>query len=631
MKTRRLFSAAVVIILLYSSAGVFAQETEPAEPFSPADATETEALIDDSFEGAWEDPFADPVEDDSEAEAWLDPFAEPVDDDESIEMGMFDDPFADSDDDDEGKSRDTTLSGETSDEIIADFEDFDSLFDTESMIDEVDEQEASAETGAADEFLLTEGVEFGGNFSGSLSSSWNYDYLYSSDFDITDPDSSLTPSISADLFFDARPESDFRVFGKLGFTSASGDDETLSSIIPEGGLTFEQATDADGNATFQLVDDADPDDPNQTTITQDDVAAETSTQINISVEELFADFDWDESLYFRFGKSMIKWGIGYFWSPTDVLNLTSIDVEDPTADREGPVSFKIHYPFDIHNVYLYLITENVEEPLDIALASKGEFVVGNTEFGIGGYYQKDLSPRLVATVSTSLGDIGLFGEGVVSWGSDRVFVRRSKDQSAAAEDETDDLDIVLDTYTVDDLPFFSATIGANYMYELEDDAGSLLLIGQYFFNGEGYDGSDPGLLAAAYRLALNSGENGLALPADEQPEGYEDPPALDTGDLTNFGMHYAGLVASWSDIFDSDVSFSTLAIMNITDLSGMIIPTISWTIMDYITMSAGARLTFGDVGDEYTNPASLLGFGGSDWEGPTMSLTLDFQIGGGSF
>ncbi|MDC7227380.1 MAG: hypothetical protein PQJ61_11515 [Spirochaetales bacterium] len=577
-------------ILMISASVVIAQDVEP------------------------EDPFAD---------AFLDPFADPeseVDAEIELEEDPFLDPFADPDAGDES--------------VIID--DLDSMFDTESMVDEIDEEQAAAETGAVDEFLVSEGVEFGGSFSGSLSSGFDYDYLWTDDFDFRDPESSLVPSVSADLYFDARPESDYRVFGKLSFSSATGSDDDISSLIPDSGLTFETGTDEDGNITFTAVDaeDVDEDDPDQTTITQDDAETltdDTSTAINISVPELFADFDWDDTLYFRFGKSFIKWGVGYFWSPSDVLNLTLIDVEDPTADREGPVSFKVHYPFDIHNAYLYLITDDVEEPLDTAIASKMEFVVGDTEMSIGAYYQRDLSPRAAATFSTTIGDFAVFGEGVASWGSDRVFVRVSKDQSAAEDDEEDDLELVLDTYTVDDSFFFQATIGTNYIYNFEE-AGTFMMIGQYYFNGEGYDDSESGLLEAAYRLFLNSDENGLALDDDDQPDNYEDPPALDTDDIMNFGRHYVGGIVSWSSIFDSDLSFSTLAIANLSDISGMIIPTFSYNIIDYISVSAGMRMTFGEEGDEYTNPTALLGLSGDDaWMGPTMSFTLECSIGGGSF
>ncbi len=559
-----------------------------------------------------DDPFA---EDDEIFSVIDDPFA--VEEDDQDLSAVIDDPFAA---DDEEALPDSDL------------DDLDSMFDTDSMIEVVDEDAASEDTGSFEEFLKSEGVEFGGSFSGSLSNSFSYDYLWDPAFDITNPEMTLTPSVSADLFFDARPDTHYRVFGKLGFTSASGDSNTVASIIPDDGLTFEQVTDEDGNTTFQIVDSADVDesDPNQTTITQEDVASDTSTELNISVKELFADFDWDNRVYFRFGKSTIKWGVGYFWSPTDVLNLTSIDVEDPTAELEGPVSLKIHYPIDINNLYLYLITENVEEPLDTAIAPKYEFVVGNTEIGIGGYYQRDLAPRAVATVSTTIGDFAVFGEGLASWGSDKVFVRKSKDQSAAEEDEEDDLDIVLDTYTADSGFFLSGTIGTSYMHEFEGDNGTFMITGQYYYNGEGYSYED-GLLEAAYHLALNSGDNGLALDAEEQPEGYEDPPALGTADLTNFGKHYLGMAVSFSSISGSDLSFSTLGIANLSDFSGMIIPTVTYSFMDYLSASAGMRITFGEEGDEYTNPAALISGSSDDWKGPTMSFTLEFSIGGGSF
>ncbi len=458
-------------------------------------------------------------------------------------------------------------------------EGFDSMFEDDEMIEEIDEKEASKTGDASDDFLLSDGVELGGSFSGRLSSSFNYDYMWTKDFDITDPSQSFVPSVNADLFFDARPESHYRAFGKLGFESEVKD----------------------------------------------------KVELNIKVKELFADFDWKNRLYFRFGKSMIKWGVGYFWSPSDVLNLASINVEDPLAEREGPVSFKMHLPFDINNAYLYLITDNVTEPLDTAIASKVEFVIGGTEIGIGAFYQRDLVPRAVATVSTSIGDFSIFGEGVASWGSDRVFVRAASNQMLADANPDDTLEIVLDTYEINDRPFFSATIGTRYMHEFDNNAGTIMFVGEYFFNGEGYS-YEEGLLSSAYwRLVVDNQPQALTdlgiplPPTDGQPK-------LGAEDLINFGQHYLGGIISWSSIFDTDLSFSTLVIANMNDFSGMVIPSFSYKIIDYISVAARARFTFGDAGDEYTNPAALLSLGLLDeWDGPVMGLTLDCTIGGGSF
>ena len=230
--------------------------------------------------------------------------------------------------------------------------------------------------------------------------------------------------------------------------------------------------------------------------------------------------------------------------------------------------------------------------------------------------------------TATVGEVDVFGEGVLLYGSDRVFVRPSRDQSAATADPDDDLDLVLDTYEVDSAFFAQATVGARYLKEWESGP-SLVLVGQYFFNGEGYAYDGTGLLPAAARLVLNPGENGLAIDnPDDQPEGYEEPPALAFGDLANWGRHYAGATASVSGLFLDDLSVSAFALVNLSDLSGIATPAVSYRFLDRLTLSLSARFTFGPAGGEYTDPASLF-LGGE--AAPTFGLTLDLSMPGGAF
>jgi len=231
--------------------------------------------------------------------------------------------------------------------------------------------------------------------------------------------------------------------------------------------------------------------------------------------------------------------------------------------------------------------------------------------------------------SSSVDDFDLFGEAGVSLGSDRVFVRRSAKGVDEFDDPPDGLEVVLDTFTVDWLPFFSGTVGGRYLRDLENDAGSILAVLQYFFNGEGYP--DSSLLEPAAFLAQNADTNGLAVSDEEsQPEGYAGPPALGFADLSNWGRHYAAGTLSWSDIGGSEISLSVFALANLSDLSGIITPTLRFPILDVLSMSVSGRLTFGNDGDEFTNPAALFDTG-DETTGSTFAFTISAGLGGGSF
>jgi hypothetical protein len=563
--------------------------------------------------------------------------------DTETEEDLFSDPFSVSEDDEQGAG------GSTDDAAAPGGEngsgggsgDYDSLFEDEDMVEEIDTETQDA--APQDDLLVEEGVDWGGKFNGGIDTEWSWNNVGSEEFQFKDPAGEvLTPRIAADLFFDARPDRDFRIFGKFkldvsntanggltgleGFGVGAVDDSSL----PEGWTTEEneegdtEIRNEDGVLLFTV-----PAEEDEETEEEEDEEPETGSPVTVglNVFELFSDFSWKERLFFRFGKHTIKWGTGYFWSPADVLNLTTIDVEDPTADREGPVSLKTHFPFGMHNAYLYIITNFGAKPFEAAIAPKVEFVLGNAEMGLGGYYQQALAPRIISTLSMSVSDFDFFGEGVMSIGSDRVFVRPSRDQSAAEEDDEDELETVLDTYEVENMPFFHATAGVRYLRTFTQDRGSIAVIGQYWFNGEGYKNSD--LLEPAYYLALNPNTNGLLIQEEEdQPEGYEDPPALNLADLTDFGRHYAGLTVNW-EIFDTGLNLTMLAAANLSDFSGILLPAISYQFFDYFTVSASARFTFGRPGTEYANPQAL--FPGSDPAGTTMAFTISLSLGSGAF
>ena len=65
---------------------------------------------------------------------------------------------------------------------------------------------------------------------------------------------------------------------------------------------------------------------------------------NLRLHELFADFVLGDRAFFRVGKQTINWGVGYFFSPADIINVGRIDPENPEAEREGPVALRLNLP-----------------------------------------------------------------------------------------------------------------------------------------------------------------------------------------------------------------------------------------------------------------------------------------------
>ncbi|MFP4383107.1 MAG: hypothetical protein ACLFSE_03620 [Spirochaetia bacterium] len=580
------------------------------QPIHSQDAPESDKEeLENSLFGD-DDVFSDSAETGTEPEA---------EEEEDLEDSLFGSDTVFSDEEDG--------TGETADE-----EDEDSLFGSDMFVEADD---TGDEEPVGSDLLVDEELYWGGSFRGSLSAEWMWeDYWLQGIIGRKSDSSSLSPSVASELFFDARPARNFRAYGKLDLTGSApqqfgdfaqfaGGRDITENDLPEGWTLEEnedgdtEVIDAQGDVFLVLEAEDEDDETGEDGEEEEDAVTGSPLEFEISIFELFADFNIKEQFFFRFGKHTIKWGVGYFWSPADVLNLTAIDQEDPQAEREGPVSLKVNYPFSFHTLYLYVITNTGIKPIEAAVAPKAEFLVGNTEFSIAGYYQKALSPRGILTFSSSYGGVDFFGEGVVSIGSDRVFVRPSKDQSAAEDDPEDDLEVVLDTYE-QTKPFFFLTTGFRYAGSLDNDQGSIFVIGQYFFNGEGYRTSR--LLKPAYYLFLNPETNGLILPEEAQGEDYEEPPDLTFADLSPFGRHYIGTSFSWSGILGSNLTVSALGFMNMNDISGILIPSASYTFFDRLTLTGSLRMTFGNIGDEFTNPSALAA---GNETGPTFAFSLE--------
>ncbi len=396
------------------------------------------------------------------------------------------------------------------------------------------EQAPQAQAPAAPEqtFLRTQGVKWGGSFTAEFTTTWAWTSYPATLAELLQPQAPvLATDLEADLYFDARPATDFRVFGKSNVSYA-----------------YDPAT--------------------------------AAWAWNLSVFELFSDFQWKDHLFFRVGKQVVHWGVGYFFSPADVLSLVAIDPQHPEKEREGPVALKVQAPLGNNNLYLYAVANDITDPSRIAVAPKAEVVLGNWELGLGGFYQRDLAPKGMLTVSGPLWKTQLIGEAVLQYGSDRTFLRSTA------------LPPFYETYKREGL-LFSGTLGLLY----RNAEPQIAAVVQYYFNGQGYT-TPPDL------LLLHT----AALAGD-----------LSAADLSYPGQHYGAATFIWSEIGGSPLRFSALWLSNLSDLSGYLLPQVSWKLLDYAIVSVGARFAYGEAGDEFAP------------QGSGFSLLLDATLGTGDF
>jgi hypothetical protein len=376
-------------------------------------------------------------------------------------------------------------------------------------------------------------VEIGGSYQFSLTGEVAWDSVDDLADTPFEPDSQgISVDLGATVLLDARPTEDFRVFGSIDLNYPFTTNETASS-----------------SRDFEDI---------------------------VGVTELFSDFMIGDILFLRGGKHTISWGVGYFFSPADVLNLTSINPEDPEAEREGPVSLRVNLPVDFHNLYLYLIANPLDDGVQLAVAPKAEMVLGGTEVGIGALYHPGRVPRAMLTVSTSLMDFDLFGELEASIGSDRRFV------------EADDLNgLTTSRYT--DKIFAALTGGLRYTYAPEQANWAATLAGQYMWNGEGYEDIE----------VLRKNQTGvIALLQSSE---------LSLSDLVFPGRHYAAASLNVSLGRNATWSIGTFWLSNLSDGSAQFSPSVTVRLADQLNLRAAATFTYGPDGAEMTPFGSQVG------------------------
>jgi len=443
------------------------------------------------------------------------------------------------------------LPAQTDDSISTDESDLfgssDDVFGGDQLVTDVEQ----TDTDIASSLLTSDTVDIGGRYSMSLTAASGWNDITTVPENLFSPDSSsLSTSLSSQLYFDARPDENFRVFGKM---TASYPFETRAG---------------------------DPADPTDNPRDLQDV---------FHVEELFSDFNWNDTIFFRGGKQTMNWGVGYFYSLADLLSISEIDPEDPDAEREGPVALKANLPIGVDNLYAYVIPSHAAEPRDIGVALKGDLVTGIGEFTAGAIYQRDIAPAAMLTASGSLRQVDLFAEGVASYGSNRTFVRETA------------LPPGVETYTTTDEFFFSATAGLSWSHSFSESDSSVMIVAQYLYNGEGY--ADASVLrdnqTAVYGL-IAAGE-------------------LNQSDIVSSGRHYSASSVTWSDMFGSKITGGLFWMQNYSDLSALITPSLSTTVLDAVQISLRTPIQFGDTGDEFSPT------------GNAMSIELSVSPGGGSF
>jgi hypothetical protein len=296
------------------------------------------------------------------------------------------------------------------------------------------------------------------------------------------------------------------------------------------------------------------------------------------VPETFLDANIARKAWFRVGKQVLQWGPGYFFNPTDLINVERKSLVRRMGAREGVFGAKAHVPFGTRaNLYGFLDAHGVSRPDSAAGALKAEFLAGRSEMAVMAWDGGGRDPVYGADLSSRLLGLDLVAEGAL------YTSLRTRSLSMAGG-----VPALVETRR-DWQPRISAGAGRSF------DAGGIpdriMLSGEYFYNHPGSDARRmpfASLLGQAAALGFTP-EQALAAAA-----------AFGAYEPNSFSRHYAAAFAVWNRFFRSDLTLSGTALMNLNQSSALLAGVLAYRDLNDFGLSLTIYGFAGPKGTEYT-------------------------------
>jgi hypothetical protein len=353
------------------------------------------------------------------------------------------------------------------------------------------------------------------------------------------------------------------------------------------------------------------------------------TTNNIKVWELFADVQVVDNLSLRFGKQSASWGVSYFYSVADVISLTSIDVTNPTLQREGPIALKALWaiPALKANVTGFALARDDyfqgETPTikDLGYALEGDILVGQAQLTLGGFYQTDNAAKLVGTINTGLdflnlpvgGSINVFTEAILSRGSDALQGHGSMTTNG------------ITTYqSLSNWPkqaYYTGTAGISY----SNNDYNFSVRAEYLYNPFGSSDKDAAsrIYGTYYAVQVNE-----FLPDTSSNSSSH---AFGASNVLYTGIHNVTGLFDIVNIGGSKLEFSTLAQANLSDGSGWVTPYFTIYPWTDLGLKAGTQFVWGDNGTQYPMQFQTYSSSGQTTGTKRVSLVIEVFFGTGRY
>ncbi|HUI72379.1 MAG TPA: hypothetical protein VL354_17805 [Spirochaetia bacterium] len=423
--------------------------------------------------------------------------------------------------------------------------------------------DVEAKQGAAEKQNVAEAVESEKlGFSGQLQSLSSYSMTRNFVQGNTGfSDNTFTNTVMGDFLVDARLPKSYRMFLDLNI-----------NYVPTGVAV---------PVTFTGVFPPNP-------FPQQLVLAQTQTTV-LDIKEVFVDFNFAQNaIHFRAGKQVLQWGTGYFWNPTDLINVAHKSFTNLNALLDGVFGLRTDVTFsNAFHLYTFINLNGVNDVTNIAYAARAEFLAGTVEFGFSGWYEYNKVPVFGADITTPLfWELNMTGEASLSYG-----------------DNIQKLDTNNVAYSVSNQLVPKVDVGLSRTFDVLNVQDRLTVMTEFFWNSDGYSQNMfQSLGAASLANFLN---------------GYYH--------ASYYGQYYGALFGSINDFGLPNMTLSVNGLMNFSDTTAIALVGLSDSPVNNFTLQVQLGTFLGPNFGEYTVTAnSTTGALGSNMFFVILSAQVNF-------
>ncbi len=284
----------------------------------------------------------------------------------------------------------------------------------------------------------------------------------------------------------------------------------------------------------------------------------------LKLNEMFFDFNINDKVYVRSGKQNLAWGRGYFFNPTDLINIEKKKLDDVSGQREGNLGVKVHVPYGLEkNFYAYLQMEDKTLLSEGSLALKYEFLVKNSEFSLATIIRNpdSYSPLLALDFASSIGEYQTFGEFLLQEGDKLTYYENG-------------IDIKLKDKLV-----LQGTVGYSKTFDKigkDEDEKNISLIQEFYYNGAGY-----------------------------KKNGYKQFPTSAFYNAYTDGKYYLATFLTFNKFINKDTTFGLNLLNGFSDSANRLDVSYNYKLKDTVTLGSSVQGYFSSNTSSDTSSSSF--------------------------